>query len=238
MSAAAGHPQPRVVVFDVNETLSDLAPMQQRFADVGAPEHLAPTWFASVLRDGMALSTVGEQAGFADIGGAVLDTLLPGFLTGEQREEAVAHVLEGFGSLAVHEDVPDGLRALRERGLRLVTLSNGAAWVAQGLLERAGVADLVEQTLSVADAGIWKPAAAAYAHAVRATGEPVERHLLVAVHPWDLHGAQRAGLSAAWVERTGTAPYPGHFLPAQVRATGLVDLAERLDAWADAPASS
>ena len=27
-------PRPSVVVFDVNETLSDLAPMQERFADL------------------------------------------------------------------------------------------------------------------------------------------------------------------------------------------------------------
>ena len=30
-------PRPEVIVFDVNETLSDLAPMAQRFEDVGAP---------------------------------------------------------------------------------------------------------------------------------------------------------------------------------------------------------
>jgi 2-haloacid dehalogenase len=31
-------PRPGVVVFDVNETLSDMAPMAARLAEVGAPE--------------------------------------------------------------------------------------------------------------------------------------------------------------------------------------------------------
>ena len=31
-------PRPSVVVFDVNETLSDMAPLAARFAEVGAPE--------------------------------------------------------------------------------------------------------------------------------------------------------------------------------------------------------
>ena len=44
--------RPSVVVFDFNETLSDMEPMAQRFAHVGAPEHLAELWFATVLRDG------------------------------------------------------------------------------------------------------------------------------------------------------------------------------------------
>ncbi len=49
-------PRPSVIVFDVNETLSDMAPLAARFADVGAPDLLAKVWFASVLRDGFALA--------------------------------------------------------------------------------------------------------------------------------------------------------------------------------------
>jgi 2-haloacid dehalogenase len=223
MSAAG----PRVVVLDVNETVSDLAPLRGRFAEVGAAEELAATWFAAVLREGMALAAVGQQAAFADIGAHVLDVLLPADLT-LQRAAAVDHVMAAFSGLSVHPDVPDGLRALREQGLRVVTLSNGAASVAQGLLERAGVADLVEATLSVADAGVWKPAAAAYAHAVAWSGEPVGAHLLVAVHPWDVHGAQQAGWSGAWVDRSGATPYPGYLHAPALRVRDLSDLASRL----------
>lgn len=225
MSGDAG--APRVVVLDVNETLSDLTPLRARFAEVGADEELAATWFAAVLREGMALAAVGQQAGFAEIGAHVLDVLLPADLT-LQRGAAVDHVLAAFSALSVHPDVPDGLRALREQGLRVVTLSNGAASVAQGLLERAGVADLVEATLSVADAGVWKPAAAAYAHAVAWSGEPAGAHLLVAVHPWDVHGAQQAGWSGAWVDRSGTTPYPGYLGDPVLRVRDLTDLAARL----------
>ncbi len=217
----------RVVVFDVNETLSDLAPLRARFADVGAGEGLAATWFAAVLREGMALAAVGQQAGFAVIGAHVLEVLLPEELT-VRRAAAVDHVMAGFGDLPVHPDVPVGLRALREQGLRVITLSNGAASVAQGLLERAGCADLVEATLSVADAGVWKPAAAAYAHATAWSGEPAAAHLLVAVHPWDVHGAQQAGWSGAWVDRSGSTPYPAYLDDPVLRVRDLRDLAARL----------
>jgi 2-haloacid dehalogenase len=43
---------PSVVVFDVNETLSDMGPLAARFAAVGAPKHLAKLWFAALLRGG------------------------------------------------------------------------------------------------------------------------------------------------------------------------------------------
>ena len=33
---------------------------------------------------------------------------------------------------------------------------------------------------------------------------------LVAVYPWDLDGAARAGLASVWINRTG-GPYPEYF---------------------------
>ncbi len=37
-----GPRRPELIVFDVNETLSDMSPMAQRFADVGAPSWRGP----------------------------------------------------------------------------------------------------------------------------------------------------------------------------------------------------
>jgi len=52
-------PRPGVVVFDVNATLSDMAPLAARFAEVGAPELVARLWFAVLLRDGYTLAAAG-----------------------------------------------------------------------------------------------------------------------------------------------------------------------------------
>ena len=193
--------RPSVVVFDVNETLSDLRPMAQRFVEVGAPGSLAQLWFASVLREGFALTAAGGTSRFADIGREVLLDLLPESV--EDRGAAVEHVLGGFMDLDVHPDVVPGVRALREAGLRLVTMSNGASAVAERLLTRAGIRDDFEQVLSVEDAGVWKPAADAYRFVARRCAVDVEELVLVAVHPWDTDGAARAGLRSAWVDRDG-----------------------------------
>jgi 2-haloacid dehalogenase len=219
--------RPTALALDVNETLSDLAPMRGRFTDLGAPPELAATWFASVLRDGMALAALDQQAGFAEIGGEVLRSLLPAYTGEPVGDDAVQHVLEGFLDLQVHDDVPDGLRALHDLGIRLITLSNGATAVAEGLLERAGLHDLVSDFLTVADAGVWKPAAAAYAHATTATGIAPGELMLAAVHPWDVHGAQTNGLRGAWIDRTGS-HWPAHFTAPEVVATDFVDLARQL----------
>lgn len=221
--------QPQVIVFDVNETLSDLTPLALRFAEVGAPEELAPLWFASVLRDGFALAAAHSGQTFGDIAASLLRVMLPESELHRSLPDAVAHVMDGFGELGVHPDVVEGVRALAGAGLRLVTLSNGSAAVAERLLGEAGIADAFERMLSVEDAGVWKPAAAAYRYALEQCAVPAQDAMLVAVHPWDIDGARRAGLTSTWINREGHS-YPDHLLPADRVASSVLALAGELHA--------
>ena len=206
-----------VYVFDVNETLSDLAPMRTRFAEVGLPPTAAQLWFTTLLRDGIGVAAAGGLVRFADAARGVLAPMLPG------DPDAVEHVLTGFQELPVHPDVPGGIRALRAAGHRLATLSNGAAEVAVGLLGRAGIRDQFEALLSVEDAGVWKPARAAYLYAADRLGVRPADATLVAVHPWNIDGAARAGLRTAYVDRTG-ADYPSHLTPPDRTVASIAEL--------------
>lgn len=223
--------RPSLVVLDVNETLSDMSPLRAVFEEVGLGAAAVEAWFAGVLRDGFALTTVGVNPGFAELASEALRIRSHAALGGSRRDAtaAVDAVMSRFASLEVHPDVVAGIGALRDAGLRIITLSNGSAGVAEGLLERAGVGDAFEALLSVEDAGAWKPHPASYAHALEVCDVPADAAMLVAVHPWDIDGAARAGLRTGWVNR-GAARYPSYFRNAEVEAVDLVDLAARLSA--------
>ncbi len=218
---------PRLLIFDVNETLSDMSPMAKRFEDVGAPAHLATTWFAGLLRDGFALTAVDSSDSFAHIAAESLRVGLHGLPLNRGAADAVSHIMDGFAGLPVHADVPDGIGGLGGLGIRLVTLSNGSAAVAEALFDRAGIREHFERLLTVEDAGRWKPAPEAYAYALQQCGVDPEEAMLVAVHPWDIDGASRAGLATAWVNRTG-GPYPQYFGAPALQAVSLTDLADQL----------
>jgi len=222
-----GPRRPRLLVFDVNETLSDMRPMADRFAEVGASPLLARSWFAGVLRDGFALTVNGANPSFAEVASASLRTVLGAEQLDRGVDEAVDHVMGGLGSLGLHPDVAPGVEALAGSGIRLVTLSNGSTSIAQKLLEEAGLADRFERLLSVEQAGIWKPARAAYAYALQECGVDPMDAMLVASHPWDTDGAQRAGLASAWINRGGGV-FPAMFQPPSIEAASLTDLEERL----------
>ncbi|GAB3557674.1 haloacid dehalogenase type II [Arthrobacter alkaliphilus] len=212
-----------VVVFDVNETLSDMSPMGERFSEVGAPAELAKLWFAVLLRDGFALAASGDNGSFAALGAGALRGLLTGRKLNRPLDAAVDHIMGGLAGLGVHSDVPEGIRALAAAGFTLITLSNGSARIAEQLFSEAGVRDVFESLLSVEDAPAWKPARASYEYAAAASGVDPTGMLLVAVHPWDIHGAARAGLRTAWLNRTG-ASYPGYFEAPEFTVTALTDL--------------
>ncbi|UNX56623.1 haloacid dehalogenase type II (plasmid) [Georgenia sp. TF02-10] len=226
-SNARGVARPEVLVFDVNQTLSDMAPVAALFEDVGAPAHQAQRWFAELLRDGFALTAAGSSASFAEIGAEILRTTLDEPSLDRGLEEAVRHIMAGFGQLPVHADVPDGVRDLTELGVRLVTMSNGATSVAAGLLERAGILGRFERLLSAEESRAWKPARSAYTYAVEQCAVAPGEAMLVAVHPWDIDGAARAGLRTAWLDRADSR-YPAHFTAPEVRVTSLSELADHL----------
>ncbi len=219
--------RPTVVVFDVNETLSDMSSLAERFVDVGAPEPLAKLWFASLLRDGFALTAAGTSEQFARLGKALLRVLLHGAALDRDVEAAVEHVMAGFMSLPLHPDVVGGVQALCQAGLRLVTLTNGSTHVAAKLFEEAGIRREFEALLSVEDAGTWKPARSAYEYAATVCATSPSEMLLVAVHPWDIDGAARAGMSTAWVNRS-SGPYPEYFTAPTYVVSDLADLAPLL----------
>ncbi|MCX3058585.1 HAD family hydrolase [Streptomyces beihaiensis] len=113
--------RPSVLLFDMNETLNDLAPLRTRFEEAGAPAGLMPLWFAGILRDGFALTAAGGPADFALLARDGLRRLLADRLAPAALDDATRHVVDGFAELDVHRDVAERVRALRAAGHRLVT---------------------------------------------------------------------------------------------------------------------
>jgi 2-haloacid dehalogenase len=221
-------PRPDVLVLDVNETLSEMEPLRARFEAVGLPGSALDTWFAATLRDGFALTAAGSYGAFRTIGADVLRAQLSAAGL-EAGDETITSVLSGFTELHPHPDVAPGLRRLHDLGLRLVTLTNGAAAMSERMFADAGVLDLLEHRLDVEAPGRWKPHAAAYQYAADRCGVTVDRMALVAVHPWDIDGARRAGLQGFYLDRRDT-PYPEAFLAPDLQTPDLRALADVLEA--------
>jgi 2-haloacid dehalogenase len=218
--------RPDVLVLDVNETLSDMEPLRARFEAVGLPGHTLDAWFAATLRDGFALTAADSYGSFRVIGA----DLLRGLLVAEgldASDQSIDSVLSGFTQLRLHPDVAPGLVRLHDLGFRLVTLTNGKAAMSEPMFAEAGVLPLLEHRLDVEKPGRWKPHSAPYRFAAEVCGVEPDRMALVAVHPWDIDGARRAGMQGYYLDRRQT-PYPQAFLPPDLTVPDLESLADAL----------
>ncbi|MGW6279006.1 haloacid dehalogenase type II [Kribbella sp. NPDC055071] len=213
-----------VLVLDVNETLTDLEPLRDGFAAAGLPRHSLDAWFAATLRDGFALTAAGAYADFRAIGGDVLAGQLAAAKI-DPTEETISGVLSGFTRLPLHPDVEPGLRQLHEAGVRIITLTNGSAAMSERVFTEAGIIGLLEHRLDVAAPQRWKPHQDAYRYAADVCGVSVDQMALAAVHPWDIDGAQRAGLQGIYIDRRNT-PYPKAFLAPDLVVKDFVELAQ------------
>ncbi|MBG6058210.1 2-haloacid dehalogenase [Cryobacterium sp. MP_M5] len=165
------------------------------------------------------------------IGSEILRAILHDVALTRSLDEAVDHVMNGFATLSLHPDIADGIRDLKKAGLRLVTLSNGSAQVAESLLARAGLRSEFESLLTVEDAPAWKPVRSADDYAADVCGVQPADLLLVAVHPWDIHGAAQAGFRTAWLNRADEI-YPSYFAEPDHIISALGGLATQLAHYA------
>lgn len=189
--------RPRVVLLDVYETMLQVEALRSRFVDVGRPDHEWELFFTRTVRDGMALTLAGGVRPFAEVARAALRTTTRHTLS----DEALDHVLAGFGELPPHPDVEPALRALARARVPAYAFTQGGAAVASDALDRAGLRTYLRGVLSAEEIPSFKPPARVYNWACQQVDAPGDRVALVAVHSWDVHGAVRAGLVGGFASR-------------------------------------
>jgi len=107
---------------------------------------------------------------------------------------------------SAYPDAAPALRELRARGLRLVVASNWDCSLGE-VLERAGLAPLVDGVVSSAMVGAAKPEPALFEAALDLGGCPAERALHVGDSvSKDVEGAARAGIAAVLLDRHRARP--------------------------------
>ena len=225
-SATEAGRRPAVVAFDVIETLFSLESLRPRLKAVGLPRHALEAWFAQLLRDAFALDCVGKYVPFRDVATATLERLLRRASV-EYDDNRLSGVIEGFTQLEAHSDVAPAMAVLRNAGIRIVTLSNGSKRATETLLERAGLREYVERSVSIDEVKRWKPAREVYLHCAEVVDISPDRAALVAAHSWDIQGAKRASFSAGYVER-GEGPFLSVFDPPEIFGLSLVEVVEQL----------
>lgn len=193
------------LVFDVNETLLDLAPLDPVFESLLGDRALRQRWFSRMLHWSTVLTLTGDFQDFGVLAGACLDAVAAE--QGKKLSDAQrGQVFSTIATLAPHPEVPDALARLREQGFSLIALTNSAQATVDAQFENAGLSGYFEHVLSVDPARCFKPHPDAYARVTDTLGCAPNELRLIAAHDWDITGAMRAGYAGAFVARHGELP--------------------------------
>jgi len=211
--------RPKVIAFDIIGTVFPLEPLRAAIVQLGLPPAGLEGWFAAGLRDAFALSAAGDFKPFMTVLDGALDQVLA-----EQHlvpsAARRARLMEQMKHLPARHDAQEAFETVVQAGLRIVALSNGASTATWSLLKGARLDRLVERVVSVEDVKLFKPRPEVYEHAAGIMKVRAKRLALIAVHPWDIHGAKAAGLTAAYV--SAEQPFPSTMRLPDVEASSLI----------------
>ncbi|WP_022707819.1 haloacid dehalogenase type II [Paracoccus zeaxanthinifaciens] len=221
-----------VLVFDVNETLLDLETLSPVFDRIFGDPAIMRDWFAQLVLYSQSLTLAGIEGDFAQLAGGVLRMM--GRIRGTAIvDDDVTALRHAIANMPAHPDATEALSLLRDRGFRMVTLTNSPPSDGPDALTRAGLADFFEHRFSVQPTGRFKPAPETYRMVADRLGTDCSRLCLVACHVWDTLGMQALGGYGALVTHGANAPLPveGVPQPDPVRPT-LTQLAQAIaDRW-------
>ncbi|TYK67448.1 haloacid dehalogenase type II [Colwellia echini] len=222
--------KPKIIFFDVNETLLDLGNVAKSVsAALGGRDELVPYWFTTMLHYSLVGNVTGQYNSFGEIGIASLEMIAEQKNITLTHEQAKTAVLTPFRDLAPHTEVVEGLKRLRALGYTLITLTNSSDAGIAAQLKNAQLAEYFDGSLTVQTLQIFKPDLRVYQWAQQTMNIKPEEAMLVAAHAWDIAGAERAGWQTAFIMRPGKAPYPLAEKPNLI-GTNLLEVIDELEA--------
>ena len=196
----------RICMFDLYGTVVDIqtgltraaAPYLKAKGWAGDPSRLVTWWRRTHFENSMIDALLGRtHTPYREIGRISLSYTLERAGIPHTREEAKSLVAE-IERLQPFPDVVEALVRLKKK-YRLVILSNGDPDMLEAIKPHLGIA--FDRIISVAEAGCFKPHAAAYRKAAEILDAQPEEILFVANHAFDCVGAKASGMRAAFVDR-------------------------------------
>jgi len=219
----------RTVTFDSYSTLVDVEAVEAALADrVDKPGPVSRHWRSRSLLYTIVANEIDAYDSFYALNRAALEHALASHgidMPAAEREE----ILAVYHELAVFDDVREGLTRLVNAGYEPYVVSNGTPEMLASMVEHAGIGELVADTISADEIGVYKPNVALYRHAAARTGTPIEATAHVSALFYDVLGASKAGMTGIWMDR-GKGPWDQFAGAPDATVESIHDVADRLGA--------
>ncbi|MBW1803202.1 MAG: haloacid dehalogenase type II [Deltaproteobacteria bacterium] len=193
----------KVCVYDAYGTLFDVhsavGKYRQQLGDLA--DQVSLLWRTKQLEYTWLRSLMRHHADFWQVTQDALDFAFDMHQISDQ--DLQKDLMNAYLSLDCYPEVPEVLSTLKNRGLKLAILSNGTPDMLEAAVKHSGIADLIDENVSVEEIGIFKPDPRVYQIAVDRMNIKPEEIVFQSSNAWDAAGASAFGFNVAWVNRFG-----------------------------------
>lgn len=196
-------PEFRAAVFDAYGTLLNVHAAMAKHASRLGPDwqSMSTEWRAKQIEYTWVRSLAGQHRDFWTLTREALDFVARRH--GITDSALLTDVLSAYRSLDAYPEVPALLASLRDRGIPRAILSNGEPGMLADAVRSAGIADLLDDVLSVESVGVFKPDPRVYRLVTDRFALPPDAIDFYSSNPWDAFGALCFGFRVFWVNRGG-----------------------------------
>ena len=110
-------------------------------------------------------------------------------------------LLDLYKILSPFKEVPEVLRSLKEKNLKLAILSNGTPALLNQLVKSNNLDNLFDDLFSIEEVGIYKPDSKVYDIPIKKYNIQKNEVAFLSANTWDVSGGGNYGYNSIWVNR-------------------------------------
>ena len=191
----------KAIIFDAYGTLFDVNSAAEKckdkigdkwegFANYWRTTQLEYTWLRSLMKRHKDFWQVTE------------DSLDKSMKTYEIDSSMRNELLDLYKVLSPFSEVPEVLKSLKEKNLKLAILSNGTPSLLEELVKSNNLENIFDNIFSIEEVGVYKPDSKVYDLPIKQYQIRTNEVAFLSANTWDVSGGGNYGYNSIWVNRS------------------------------------
>ena len=190
----------KAIIFDAYGTLFDVNSAAEKCRDkIGDKwERFANFWRTTQLEYTWLRSLMNRHKDFWQITEDSLDKSMKTFDIDPSMKNELLNL---YKVLSPFKEVPDTLKALKEKKFKLAILSNGTPSLLDELVKSNDLENLFDDIFSIEQVGVYKPSSRVYDMPIKKYNISKSEVAFLSANTWDVSGGGNYGYQSIWVNR-------------------------------------
>ena len=190
----------KAIIFDAYGTLFDVNSAAEKCKDkIGDKwESFANYWRTTQLEYTWLRSLMKRHKNFWQITEDSLDKSMKTFDIDPSMKNELLNL---YKVLSPFKEVPDTLKALKEKKFKLAILSNGTPSLLDELVKSNDLENLFDDIFSIEQVGVYKPSSRVYDMPIKKYNISKSEVAFLSANTWDVSGGGNYGYQSIWVNR-------------------------------------